>query len=149
MQNQKGFTLIELMIVIAILGILVAIALPAYQDYLVRSRVSEGLNLAASAKIAVAENAANGQSPLTSGYTAPTATDNVSSVAVDGTNGQITITYTARAGNGTIIHVPTSAGAALVAGTVPTGGSIAWNCTTGTLAERFRPSACRAAAAAP
>jgi type IV pilus assembly protein PilA len=57
---QKGFTLIELMIVVAIVGILAAVALPAYQDYTVRARVTEGLSLAAAAKIAVAENNANG-----------------------------------------------------------------------------------------
>ena len=55
MKMQKGFTLIELMIVIAILGILIAIALPAYQDYTVRAKVTEGLNLAAAAKLAVSE----------------------------------------------------------------------------------------------
>lgn len=57
---QAGFTLIELMIVVAIIGILAAVALPAYQDYTVRAKVTEGLSLAASAKTAVAENAANG-----------------------------------------------------------------------------------------
>src|SRR3954466_5607784 len=63
---QKGFTLIELMIVVAIIGILAAIAMPAYQDYTVRSKVTEGLNLAAASKLAVAETlAANGQFPTT------------------------------------------------------------------------------------
>ena len=58
---QKGFTLIELMIVVAIIGILAAIALPAYQDYTIRSKVTEGLSLAAAAKLAVAETyASNG-----------------------------------------------------------------------------------------
>ena len=56
---QKGFTLIELMIVVAIIGILAAIAIPAYQDYTIRAQVSEGMNLAAAAKAAVAESFLN------------------------------------------------------------------------------------------
>ena len=139
---QQGFTLIELMIVVAIIGILAAVALPAYQDYTVRAKVTEGLSLASSAKVTVAENAANAASALDLGWTAPTATANVTGVAIAGTTGQITITYTAAAGNGTIILVPTSSGAALAANAVP-GSSINWACTTGTLVSKYRPSICR------
>lgn len=138
---QKGFTLIELMIVVAIIGILAAVALPAYQDYTVRAKVTEGFSLAAAAKTTVAENAASAAA-LDLGFVAPTATANVTSVAVDGANGQITITYTAAAGNGTIIMVPTSDGNALASGTPPS-GAIAWACTAGTLADKYKPSNCR------
>jgi type IV pilus assembly protein PilA len=95
---QQGFTLIELMIVVAIIGILAAIAIPAYQDYTIRAQVSEGMSLAAAAKTAVAESFLNsGEAPVDragAGMTA-TATDTqgkyVSSVEV--ANGTITITY--------------------------------------------------------
>jgi type IV pilus assembly protein PilA len=139
---QQGFTLIELMIVVAIVGILAAVALPAYQDYTVRARVTEGLSLAASAKTAVAENAAAGSATLSAGWNAPTATPNVDSVGIDATNGTITVTYTAAAGNGSLELVPASNGAALAAGTPP-GGSITWSCVGGTLEGRFRPANCR------
>ncbi|MFK8021228.1 MAG: pilin [Pseudomonadales bacterium] len=139
--TQKGFTLIELMIVVAIIGILAAVALPAYQDYTVRAKVTEGFSLAAAAKTLVAENAANA-SAFNVGFSAPTATANVTSVAIAAATGRITITYTAAAGNGTVVLAPTSGGAALVSGTPPA-GSISWTCNTGTLADKYLPANCR------
>ncbi len=141
-QMQKGFTLIELMIVVAIIGILAAIAIPAYQDYTVRAKVSEGLSLASSAKTTVAENAANGTSPLDAGWTQPTSTNNVSGVTVSSTTGVITINYTSAAGNGSIDLSPTSGGSALIAGTVPT-ASLVWDCKGGSLGDKYKPSNCR------
>ena len=145
MNKQKGFTLIELMIVVAIVGILAAIAIPAYQDYTVRARVTEGLSLASAAKVTVSENAMSGL-PLNQGYTGPAATTNVASIAVNSANGQITVTYVAAIDtSGTIIMIPTApSGTALVSGTIPT-DAISWSCTGGDLDNRYRPAICRSA----
>jgi type IV pilus assembly protein PilA len=159
MKKTQGFTLIELMIVIAILGILLAIAIPAYQDYTVRTRVSEGLNLAASAKVAVSETfqSTGGQMPLPIGVPAAlggccgyqglqVATDNV---AADGINiapdsGNITVQYTipALGANNILVLNPTVDGAALAPNNV---GNIEWNCNTAgtTIEDRYLPQQCR------
>jgi len=151
---QKGFTLIELMIVVAIIGILAAVALPAYQDYTIRAKVVEGISLASSAKSAVEENAAQG-SPFNNGWVQPGSTTNVSAVAIDTAAGLVTITFggSIDSGGKTMVFTPTStiAGGTAVpllgtasSSNIPTGGSVAWDCTTGTLTQKYRPAACRA-----
>ena len=144
---QQGFTLIELMIVVAIIGILAAVALPAYQDYTIRARVTEGLSLASSAKTTVAENAIQGVGAgnLDLGWNPPSETDNVTSVEVDGDNGEIAITYTDAAGGGVITLVPSDDDGALD-GTVPN-GTIRWLCENTSMNDAHVPSNCRNAPA--
>jgi type IV pilus assembly protein PilA len=97
-QVQKGFTLIELMIVVAIIGILAAIAIPAYQDYTIRAKVTEGLNLADSAKTSVAEgfqsNGITGVATAAAQWTF-TKTKYVNNVTINGADGSIQIQYSA------------------------------------------------------
>ena len=162
---QQGFTLIELMIVVAIIGILAAIAIPAYQDYTIRAQVSEGMNLAAAAKAAVAETFINrGTAPATrtaAGMSA-NATDTAGKYvsAVNVANGTITITYNAGEANKAIQGKTLE-----LAPYVTKDNSVQWRCgdavapagnnglmpgaawTGGTLVtgglQKYLPSACR------
>ena len=156
-RRQSGFTLIELMIVVAIIGILAATAIPAYQDYTVRARVTEGLVLAVSAKAVVSENAASA-TDLDLGFPTFSPTRNVSSITIDASNGEILIDYgpnVSPAGSNRLVLAPrvgTPLGAAVVPGT-PSNAQIVWNClvagatgrngTVGTLPAKFAPSECR------
>jgi len=139
MKMQKGFTLIELMIVVAIIGILASVALPAYQDYTKRAHVSEGMSLAAGAKSAVTEYfASNGEWPDSNTEAAIASAASISGNAVSGvevgTDGVITVTFNTKVTSGaTLLMTPTDAG-----------GAVEWDCSTGgTLDVKYRPSSCR------
>jgi type IV pilus assembly protein PilA len=139
---QQGFTLIELMIVVAIIGILAAIAIPAYQDYTIRAQVSEGLNLGGGAKTAVSEYYQDrGAWPADNNEAGMSvATDiegkYVLSVSVGATNGIITVTY------GNDAHATISGDTLLLTATDNV-GSIGWECSSTDLADKHMPAACR------
>lgn len=142
MKKQQGFTLIELMIVIAILGILIAIALPAYQDYSVRAKMSEGLVAAAPAKLAVAETASDRGAldqvtSANSGYAFPGATRYVSSVAITDTTGVVTVTTQATG------STPDGATITLTPTAVTGSTQLTWVCTSSVTKKSQVPAECR------
>ncbi len=165
-KQQSGFTLIELMIVVAIIGILAAVALPAYQDYTTRAKVTEGLVLASSAKAALAEgwqsNEVAGMAAAAAGYNGTwpgAATKYVSDINAIAATGVITITFGNSAPGAiagmTLIITPSINGAAPIAGAT---GSFDWACgstttavatarglpvTAGTIDARYVPSECQ------
>ncbi len=152
---QQGFTLIELMIVVAIIGILAAVALPAYQDYTVRAKVSEGMIAASALKIGVTEQFADDGVAGLAAYAAEVTaavnageitTDKITDAAVDAVNGTITLTMGGipqLGANSALAFVPTINGNAI--SDANSTGTIEWDCSTAltTINDKFLPANCR------
>ena len=144
MKKQQGFTLIELMIVVAIIGILAAIAIPAYQDYTIRAQVSEGLNLSGGAKAAVTEYFQDRGAMPANNSVAGVAQPNqiqgkyVATVTVAAL-GVIQVVY------GNSAHATILNAQLLLTPDTTAAGSVQWACTTGTpaIANKHLPAACR------
>ena len=139
---SAGFTLIELMIVVAIIAILAAIAIPAYQDYLIRTQVTEGMSLAGGAKAAVWDFVSNTGRFPTKNESAGLATstsitgDYVSSVDL-APAGKITVAFHAPRANSSIKN------STLILSAITHAGSITWSCNTGTVSDKYLPATCR------
>jgi len=138
---QQGFTLIELMIVVAIIGILAAIAIPAYQDYTIRAQVSEGLNLAGAAKAAVSEYYMDrGAYPTTNAMAGLGAANTIIGKYVDGVTvgaaGLVTVGY------GNDAHATLAPGS-LTLTPADNVGSVSWVCAGVAILPKHLPAACR------
>ena len=144
-KNMQGFTLIELMIVVAIIAILAAIAIPAYNDYVTRSQVSEAVGLLGGLKAPLAEFGAN-QNAWPSALVAPTATATATEIpaTITGKYSALTTTIGGTYPSGTATATMSSGRAS--GGTVilaTTDGGATWSCTGGTVQSKWRPQACR------
>lgn len=141
-QFQKGFTLIELMIVVAIIGILAAVAIPAYQDYIARSQVSEAISLTAGGKTPLAEYYADkGVWPTTAsdvmGTTSGKYVSGISITTGAGISGALALTAVMQTSNVN----SAIAGSTLILSTAD--GGKAWSCTGGTITAKYKPASCR------
>ncbi|MFZ5580915.1 MAG: pilin [Pseudomonadota bacterium] len=151
---QQGFTLIELMIVVAIIGILAAIALPAYQDYTVRAKVSEGAVAASALKVGVTDMFADRGMAGVAAYAAEIAadqanlqTDKITAVAVNGATGAITITLGGipQLGGANVLAYAPTIGNNPIANNNAT-GTIEWDCKAAagtTIIAKYLPAVCR------